>query len=395
MDAPLEDQLNKLLGYAENEPNNYLLLCEAGDLCLELGDTVRAWPLLEQALVLRPDDPAAQYRMAALLYQEKAFEGSLSLTARLLEQGHINAVIRHQHVLCLVALARLAEAGPLLQTLIDEGAAFAGLPHLYIRTQHYLGRVDQAAAYATAHIHRRPDDTTGRAMLALLLLDQEKYVEADRAANEVLILQPDNLDALLAAGSAAIALEQEEQAKTFFTRALAVNSQNGRAWLGIGLNSMLQGRLEQANLELVRAVRYMPSHLGSWNALAWVHMLQRDFDTAWTTFQHSLTVDRHFGEAHGGLAVVAAARGDWEQVSILAETALRLQPDSFAGRFAHSLLLANRGRPQRASAMIDAMLDASIAPSGGSLSGLIRRFAVRQQARPSCGSMARCPLVLH
>ena len=395
MEAPLEDRLNKLLGYAEDEPNNYLLLCEAGDLCLELGDTARAWPLLEQALVLRPDDPAAQYRMAALLYQEKAFEGSLLLTGRLLEQGHINAVIRHQHVLCLVALARLAEAGPLLQTLIDEGAGFAGLPHLYIRTQHYLGRVDEAAAYAAAHIHSHPDDTCGRAMLALLLLDQEKYVEADRVASEVLMLQADNLDALIAAGSTAIALEREAQAKTFFTRALAVNSQSGRAWLGIGLNSMLEGRLEKANIELDRAVRYMPSHLGSWNALAWVHILQRDFDTAWTTFQHSLTVDRHFGEAYGGLAVVAAARGDWEEASILTDTALRLQPDSFAGRFAHSLLLANRGRPQRASAMIDAMLDLSAAPSGGNLSGLIRRFAARQQAGLSCAAMMRGPLVLH
>jgi tetratricopeptide (TPR) repeat protein len=395
LEAPLEDRLNRLLGYAEADPNNYLLLCEAGDLCLELGDTVRAWPLLEQALVLRPDDPAAQYRMAVLLYQEKAYEGSLSLTARLLEQGHVNAVIRHQHVLCLVAVARLAEAGPLLQSLVDEGAAFAGLPHLYIRTQHYLGKVDEAAAYAVAHLRRHPHDTTGRAMLSLLLLDQEKYIESDRTASEVLMLQPDNLDALLAAGSTAIALEREEQAKGLFSRAIAVSPQNGRAWLGIGLNSMLEGRLEQAAIELERAVRYMPSHLGSWNALAWLHILQHDLDAAWSTFQHSLSVDRNFGEAHGGLAVVAAVRGDWEQVSILADTALRLQPDSFAGRFAHSLLLANRGRPHRASAMIDAMLDASASPAGGSLSGLIRRFAARHQAGSSAGPVVAGPITLH
>ncbi|GEM_PF-369055 len=383
LNAALENRLDKLLGFLEADPENYPLLCEAGDLCLQTGDRARARPLLEKALTMRADDPGAQYRMSVLLFGEKDWEGSLTLTQKILDAGEQHAAVRYQHAVTLIRLAKFAEAEPILVGLLQESGDFPELPHLYIRTLHYLGKLEEATHYATQHLERQPDDAVANGMLSLLYLDQDKFEEADQAAKQVLAAAPDNLDALITAGSMSLAYVHEEEAKGLFEHAIEVSPKNGRAWLGLGLSGMLEGNLPRAAEQLEKAVEFMPEHLGSWNTLAWVQILQRKLDAAERTLEKCLEINRTFGETYGGLAVVAAMRGKWDQAKILTEKALRLQPDSFAGRFAQSLLVAQRGRPQQAGAMVDAILNNFTAPGGGNLTELVRRFAAKKQNPPA------------
>jgi tetratricopeptide (TPR) repeat protein len=379
--AAMEDEnafrLRRLLGYLEDDPENFSLLSDAGDLCLRIGNRAVARPLLERALKLQPKDPANLFRMSTLMFAEHAYQDCLGLTFQLLDLGQAHMAIRRQHALCLVNLSRFAEAAPILRTLVEGDAPYPDLPHTLLRTLHHIGCFKEAAAFAESHLERNPGDATARGMQSLLFLDQERYVEAERIANEVLRVQPRNLDALLAAGSSAIALEREGRALELFGRAIETGPRNGRAWLGLGLGHMLSGELSEAAEEMKRALQYMPEHLGSWNALAWVMILQRDLDGASATLRRSLRVNRNFGETHGGLAVVAAMRDDWGLTRVRTEMALRLQPGCFAGRFAQSLLVAQEGTPDKAVAMLNELLDQAHAPAGGNLSGMIRRFAAR------------------
>lgn len=381
MNTALEDRLKRLLGFLQADPDNYPLICEAGDLCLQLGDIVQARPLLEKALAMQPDDLGATYRMAVLLFREKDWNSSLALTQKILAAGQPHAAVRYQHALTLVWLGKFDEAEPLLAALLEEQAGFTDLPHLYIRTLHYLVKLDEAVEFANAHLHKHPEDAVARGMLSLLYLDQEKYAEADETAKLALNGAPNNLDALIAAGSTALALEHEEEAKDLFVHATEVSPHNGRAWLGLGLSGMLEGNFTEAETQLEKAVEYSPEHLGSWNTLAWLQISQRNFGAAERTLNKCLEINHNFGETHGGLAVIAAMRGQWDQAKILTEKAMRLQPDSFAGRFAQSLLIAQRGRPQQASAMVDAILNNLKTPGGTSMPDMIRRFAVKRQAK--------------
>lgn len=374
----MEDRLNKLLGYLESDPENFALLSDTGDLCLQLGHWQRARPLLEKALTLQPNDPGANYRMAVALYHLKEAETSLVLTQKLLDAGVQHAQVRYQHVLGLVRLGRFVEAKPILAALLEEKAELPTLPHLYIRTLQYLGELEEAANFAAAYVQGNPQDVTASGMLSLIYLDQEKFAEADKTAQQVLAVSPDNLDALVTAGSTAMALERYEEARRLFERSVEVSPGEGRARLGLGLADMLKGDLPAAAKELEKAVESMPGHLGSWNTLAWVHILQRDFDAAERVLEKCLEINRNFGETHGGLAVIAAMKGEWGKAKTLTEKALRLQPESFAGRFAQSLLIAQRGRPQQASEMVDAILNSFTVPGGGNLSELIRRFVSRK-----------------
>lgn len=381
LNAELEVRLEKLLGYLDADPDNYPLLCEVGDLCLQINDKVRARPLLEKALELHADDTGAMYRMAVLLFREKDWTGSLALTQKIFDAGEQHAAVRYQHALTLVKLEKFAEAEPLFAALLAEKADYADLPHLYIRTLHYLGKLEEATAYANEYIQSQPGDAVANGMLSLLYLDQDKLSEADQTAKQVLAVEPNNLDALITAGSTSLALEHEEDAKNLFERAIEISPQNGRAWLGLGLGGMLEGNLIGAEQQLGKAVECMPEHLGSWNTLAWTQILRRDLDAAERTLNKCLEVNDTFGETYGGLAVVEAMRGKWDNAKILTKKALRLQPDSFAGRFAQSLLVAQRGRPQQATAMVDAILNSFAAPGGGSLTEMVRRFSAKKQSQ--------------
>jgi tetratricopeptide (TPR) repeat protein len=385
----VDHRVQRLQGFLAADPDNMALLGEIADIYLHAGEPMRARPMLERMSALQPDAAATLHRMATLLFQERRFEESLVFTGRILEAGGQHAAVRYQHALTLAHLERFDEAEALVATLVEEGAAIPELPHLYIRTLHHAGKVDEAIEYAGAYVRRSPQDTTAAGMLSMLFFDDDRLIDATLMAERALSAAPNNLDALVTLGFATLAFGDAAKAGEYFSRAIAINPRNGRAHLGLALGTMLQGDLPGGRSSLERAVACMPRHLGSRNALAWVQILQGDFDAAQRTLEQSLGIDRRFGETYGGLAVVAARRGQWSLAQELAEKAARLQPDGFAGRFARSLLLAQRGDQQQANALIDAMLKGMVMPTGGHLGDMVRRFTA-----PG-GTPGAAPTTLH
>jgi tetratricopeptide (TPR) repeat protein len=322
----LPDRLNQVLGYLALDPQNVALLAEASDLALQRGDLVAARELVERTLRLQPQDAVSRYRMAVILLAERQAEQSIALTQALIDAGEQHPAVRFAHARGLAMAARFADAEPVLAALLSENASFAELPHLYIRTLHYLGRIDDALRFAQTYTGTHPDDGVGQGMLGLLYLDHGDIARAGEVSATALDHAPNNVDALLTAGSVALAYENQDQAKAHFDKALALSADSGRAWAGLGLAKMLDLDLAAARTDFEKAVQFMPTHLGSHSALAWVQILQRDYAAARATLDASLVVDRNFGETHGGLAVVAALEGDWDHAKRLADTALRLQP---------------------------------------------------------------------
>ena len=387
MDHPTESawiqRVHRLQGYLAADPDNIALLGEIADLYLHAGEPLQARPVLERMSAIRPDEATTRYRMATLLFQERRFDESLALTAALIECGEAHPAVRYQHALTLAQLDRFEEAEGVVALLMEEGAAIPELPHLYIRTLHHAGKVDEAIEYAGDYVRRSPGDTTAAGMLSMLFFDDDRLIDATLMAERALSMAPNNLDALVTLGFATLAFGDAPKAGEYFCRAIAINPRNGRAHLGLALGTMLQGDLAEGRASLERAVACMPRHLGSRNALAWVQILQGDFEAAQRTLEQSLAVDRRFGETYGGLAVVAARSGQWGRAQELADKATRLQPDGFAGRFAKSLLLAQRGDPQQANALIDAMLKGMVMPTGGHLGDMVRRFTANSVRHPA------------
>ncbi len=374
MQAPnLTERLQRLQSYLEQDPDNPQLLREAADCALQSGQWQAAQQLVERALVLDPADKSSLYRKAVLLARSGQAQESLALTQALLDADLRHDAVLFQHACNLVLAGRQVEAEPLLRDLQPRAGHYPGFPYFHIRALHAAGKLDEAIAVAKA----AGEDDVALGMLSLIHIDAEHLDEGQALARRVLARQPDNLDALLAEGTASLALEDSRAALSSFERALARQAENGRAWLGVGLAKLSAHDFPGAREALEKTVRLMPSHLGSWNALAWLQLLQNDLDAAERTIESALAIDHNFGESHGALAVLKALRQDWDAARRETEVALRLQPNSFAGRFAQSLLLEQRGRPEQAQQWLLQVMRNFKAPAGGNLLDVARRHLAR------------------
>ena len=378
-DSVFAQRVTRLQGHLEADPDNPYLLSQVADLFLRMGNHREARPAVERLLALNPDDGATRYLVASLLFQEGRYEECLERTRGILDAGETHPAVRFQCARALAHLGRFEEAEPMLATLVAEDSSIRGVPHLYIRTLHHLGKFDEAIEYAGAQMRRRPEDSVTAGMLGLLYLDDDRLVEAALMAEQALIASPGNLDANVTLGFVSLGFGKVPKADVYFERALQLDPGCGRARLGRALIAMLDGDLVGGRAGLEQAVECMPLHLGTWNALAWVQILQGDDEAAMRTLQHCLRIDRRFGETYGALAVVAARQGRWDDVPRLADRAVRLDPEGFGGRFARSLLVAHRGDPRQGQVMVENMLKAAVMPGGGRLDDMVRRFSAAQK----------------
>lgn len=372
-------RLTRLLGYLQADPDNLALLRDAADQALQDGCWEKAGVLVEAALALAPDDAASRYRMAVIAARRRDGPASLALTQALIDEGQRHDVVLFQHAHALILSGRHAEAEPLLEGLLPRAHALPGFDHLYVRALHGAGRIDDAIRVAS----NLGDDPAARGMLSLLYADTDRLEEGGALAAAVLATTPDNIDALLAAGTVALAMEEPGTALPCFERAVASHADNGRAWMGIGLARLHKQDFDGARSAFEKTVRLIPSHLGSWNTLAWIQILQKDHAAANATLQAAMRIDRNFGETHGTLAVLRAFEKNWAEAKHHADVALRLQPASFAGRYAQTLLLEHQGNPERARQSLEEIMRNFKAPAGGNLADIVRRRAARHAAGPS------------
>jgi tetratricopeptide (TPR) repeat protein len=375
MDTPASNErLGRLLGFLEQDPGNLPLLHDAANEALQGGLWSQARKLIEAALAIAPSDQVSRYRMAVVMTMEGQGPESLEYTQALIDEGVDHPAVLFQHARALILAQRHAEAEPLLCHLQPHSANLPEFDYLHIRSLHAAGKLDEAIALAEG----KADDVQAQAMLSLLYVDAEDVQKGGELARQVLEKNPDSIDALLAYGTAALAMEEAQAALPRFEHAARLHAENGRAWMGIGLARMSASDLSGAREAFEKTVRFLPAHLGSWNALAWIELLQNDLRAAEETLEAALRQDRNFGETHGTLAVLRAAQQQWDEAKRHADIAVRLQPESFAGRFAQTLLLEHRGRPQQAQYLLRQMMEKFRAPAGGNLIDVVRRFTARQ-----------------
>jgi Tfp pilus assembly protein PilF len=149
----------------------------------------------------------------------------------------------------------------------------------------------------------------------------------------------------------------------------------------MGLTDMLAQNLPKAIEDLKNAVRYMPNHIGTWHALAWCMIVSNDLASARESFDKAMEIDHNFGETHGGLAVIAVMEGRLTEAEGLIKRALRLDPRSFAARFAQSLMLAQRGKPEVAQELIQKILKSPVMEGGESLQDILLRTMPHRNAK--------------
>lgn len=108
----------------------------------------------------------------------------------------------------------------------------------------------------------------------------------------------------------------------------------------------------------------MPNHIGTWHALAGCPIILRQRLVATDSLDAAFQIDRNFTETHGGLAVLKIMQKRVSDAKPLIQKALRLNPESHAGRFAQGLPDDRKGDPDLVSEIVERIMDSAVGPHG-------------------------------
>lgn len=322
----------RLRAYLQQDPSNVALRADLIDALLAANQMDAAHMCAEEGLQRAPNHPQLRYLLAVADHLRGDLpQARMSLEA-LVAEGLNEPAVWHQLARVAYDQGDWSATVQVLQQLLDHQPLPEDLAEtatlLLVRSLHRMSELDPAIERAERWLLLKPDSVLLRSPLATLYLDAKRLPDAHRLFLQS--QQAGTLDPEMLAVGGYLALDAGEpgQAQALFERSIDQSPQMGRAHLGLGLTLAAEGRLEPAMAALRRATETMPQHLGSWHALAWMQLVSRQWDAAEATFNQALAADRNFGDTYGGLAILAALRGQREKADELIRVGRKLDPMS-------------------------------------------------------------------
>ena len=381
-ESKLPSRLDRLETYLREDPANPLLLGEAFDEALRTGKFEQAEFHLRHAQSLSAEPSSWGLREAHWLMAKKC---------------HVEARARLQALRAEfpeLAPLQLAVTYDLAQLALQQGDPVGGLdilkPLLHgqstpdpmaqaltLRLMHRAARHVDGLALAAGWARTQSLAAEAMGVAALMALDASEFELSQRWADQALqSTEGNNLEALVARASTALAQRDSQRARALLARAIELRPSEGRSWSAMGFCELLDQNPRAALMAFDRAVATMSDHIGTWHGMGWAAIAGGDLSRAAQAFETALGLDRNFAESHGAVAVVHAMRGDRKLAGEAIELAMRLDRTNLSAHYAQAVL---DGKTQDASALntlARRLLQLRPAPFGRNLAesaGLVNR----------------------
>jgi tetratricopeptide (TPR) repeat protein len=367
----------QLQAFLATDPANATLACDLVDAQFSAADYRGA----DATIAMLPADAqnaaGIRFRHARCALILGRYDEAVDVLAALIADGHDNVALWHDLAFAQLCVRKTADAA---QTIAEAEKRFGMNSELAIVAAR-VALMDSDYERANAMLQRAmelaPEHSTAQGLVSLSLLDSGKTDEGYAAAKACLARFPDQHEALLVAGTAALWERDLDQADNYFQRALGRHPNSGRALSGYGQLLMLRNDLPAARDQLLHAVVTMPDHIGTWHALAWAQLLLGDIDAAATSYQHAYDLDRNFADSHGGLALIHALRGETDAAEQSVKRALRLNPQCATALYAKSLLLSDAGQSEEANALLATLVAQNEMPIAMDIADFARGLRAR------------------
>lgn len=372
-------QLERSEGYLAADPDNIELLARVIDLSLAAGQPERAGRHALAAVRRYPDDDFLRARLGTAHIAQRQWSEAAAVFAALLAR-HADINLAYNLAYAQVWLGRHADAYAAMAPYIETATLTPPMVTLLVRVMHHLGEGERAIALAEAHMADCGGDAVFLAALSLACLDAGELERAEQFSAAALAAGGERrapLEALVTAGSLALARTDSDAAIAHFEQVLALNPDEGRSWSGLGTASLLKRDLPAAQQQMERAVQHMPSHIGSWHLLGWSRLLDGKLDAARAAFDTALGLDRNFGESHGALAVVQAMRGQRAEAEASIARAQGLDGEGLSARYAQMILSGQTQDPERFRALAMRLLSTRQGAFGQNLGELLKRYEAK------------------
>jgi len=374
----MDNAIQQKLDFLKLDPDNPNLLAEVADYYIKQGGLDDASSYIEQGLKVSPEHQSLIFVKGTLaIASNKADEAIKTLEQLKFDIGTAPEV-RYNLAYAYLLKGDALQSRDELLPIINEPQVLPAALLLFARACHHLGEMDDAENYAGEYLKQFPSDAEALGVMALIKLDIEAE-DASEWAEKALSLNENNLEGLVTKGNVALTNLDKYDAAPYFEKAVAAHGRSGRAHAGLGLVHMSNLNLDKAKEALEKAVKFMPQHIGTWHALAWSQILSGDLHAGKQSFKSANEINRNFGETYGGLAVIAALEGKIDHARELSKKAIGLDGRSFSARYAQSLIIANAGGGERATKMIEKILDSEVVEGAGSLKGMLLKLQKNPQ----------------
>lgn len=374
------ERLQRLMGYLDRDSTNLALRRDAVREALDHRCFSEAVELVRSAPPDVQSDAELQFNLGTALLALQRPADAEPVFAHLLSNDIGGQSVRYNLVFSLVAQAKFERADDLLgdarQGLLDAVPEAARLCALI---SYHRGRLTEGIESLRDRVRSVPGDADAWGLLSLMEYDHGESAGAKAASKRALEIDPDQSYALLTLGSIELDEGDGDDAQNAFRAVVDRDGRNGRAWSGLGFAQLLRMDLSSALGSFESAVIHMPGHIGTWHGLAWAQILSKDLDGAEASLTKALAIDRNFSETHGSMAVIAAMKGQQAEAERMARRATGLNPQSFAGRYAKTLLLQQQGRPEDAASLVSSIMSSSPMKGGQSVRVLMDEFATKNR----------------
>jgi tetratricopeptide (TPR) repeat protein len=332
------------------DPGNRDLLASAIDKYLALGQPEDAKRHADVAITRFPDDRYFQNRLGNVMLSQGNLAGAEEIFAQLLNSApddNIGFNLAYAYYL----QGKYGQASELLAPIVELADRPDGAVTLLMRVLHRQGELESAVALVERNLTKCGGETDFLAVASLLYFDDGQIENARQTSAAAQVGGAHPLEALIVSASLSLGDGDAARAGAQFAEAVAASPRDGRSWAGLAMVSMLKQDLTSAARQLERAVGYMPSHIGTRHLLGWCKIFNNDLAAAEEIFLQALSLDRNFGESHGGLAVVAALRGDRLKAEECIKRAVGLDPKCLSARYAAMVLSGEVKDPAKLQAI--------------------------------------------
>ena len=291
---------------------------------MRAGDSGTAESICRKALNNFPRDANLLCLLgAALLQQRKArdAEFTLSRTVRLFG----NFARAHEMLAeALMMQGKLPEALESLERAADLEPGKASVQLKKGKVLEGLGKDDEAAQAFESSFALTPhrDDL----VRGLRLQRMGKYRDAEIIYRDVVVKDPQNVDALRLLAGVAMHAKQWSDAEALLERALDIAPDFIQCWMDLGLACQEQGRLEDAANAFQRAQRLEPERPGPYSSAATALAMGGKHEEALELFQRALEKDPAHANALTGLGHVLKTIGEQEKAIETYRDCLKRQP---------------------------------------------------------------------
>ena len=336
---PTPSRIDRLWQYLEADPSNASLLRDIAREGMSTGayeQAVKALDKLHELQVSEANDEAAAIHALVKMGQiEQACERGLLARAQWPDDG----ALRVETARAMLNARRFDDVLTQCQGDYTEPALAQMAGEFKLQALWQQGEVDAASELASHLVEQFPDNPRIVAQYSALLYDQSRPQEAFEAARHAYTLSPQHAYTALHVLASERLLHQDiPGALKLVDEAQRVRTDDGRVWLLKGSALLMSGKVDEALVDLNRALTIFPDHPGTHLTLAWVYITRGDLDKAEATVHNAIEASPAFGESHGTLAVVYAMKGQADEARQSIRRAKLLDKTGFAARYAQSLL---------------------------------------------------------